>query len=136
VRIQLGKSELPETDSGTSVILTRCDRLTYRTVRAQAKRLHTDLGRLFRHQIYAGKVVKINGDAVVPFDPLVTQHISMHLVAMPDGTPMNIDGEGETHWVSASCYDGAMGAAPLRVYWRGEQPMTRRKALPNALSDS
>jgi hypothetical protein len=33
-------------------------------------------------------------------------------------------------------YDGGSGGAPLRAYCRGEQPMTRRKDLPKALSDS
>lgn len=88
VRIQLAKSELPETSSGTSVILTRCDRLTYRTVRAQAKRLHADLGRLFRQQLYGGKTIRINGEGVVPFDPLFLREGSNLTGAKPYGPPL------------------------------------------------
>ena len=41
----------------------------------------------------------------VHFDSLESQHLVIHLFATPDGTPMKMDGEGESHWVSASCGD-------------------------------
>jgi len=88
VRIQLAKNELPGTPSGTSVILTRCDRLTYRTVRAQSKRLHADLGRIFRQQLYGGKTIRINGESVVPFDPLFLREGSNLVGAKPYGPPL------------------------------------------------
>jgi hypothetical protein len=37
---------------------------------------------------------------------------------------------------SAPCFTGIVRGAVDRVYCLGEQPITRRKALPNALSDS
>lgn len=88
VRIQIAKAELPNSPSGTAVILTRCDRLTYRTVRAQAKRLHADLGRIFRQQLYGGKTIRINGEAVVPFDPLFLREGSSLIGSNPYGPPL------------------------------------------------
>ncbi len=37
---------------------------------------------------------------------------------------------------SVACTTGMAHGAPARVYCLGEQPITRRKALPKALSDS
>jgi len=62
--------EYPSSPSGTTVVLTKCDRLDYRTIRAQVKRLHLDLGRTFRQQLYDGKVLRINEESVRPIDPL------------------------------------------------------------------
>lgn len=90
-------SDRPASESGTIVALTKCDRLDYRTVRAQAKRLQLDLGRLFRHHLYAGRVLEINGHPVKPIDPLFIQAGNnltgaeahgpalMYPVAAPDG---------------------------------------------------
>jgi hypothetical protein len=42
----------------------------------------------------------------------------------------------EDSLTSASCFRVVAHGAVVRVYCLGEQPMTRRKALPKALSDS
>lgn len=91
VRIQPKKSDLPHTPSGTSVLLTRCDRLTYRTVRAQVKRLQIDLGRMFRQQIYGGKVIRINDEPVTAFDPLFLREGSNLVGAQAYGPPLIYD---------------------------------------------
>ena len=62
--------EYPSFPSGTIVVLSKCDRLDYRTLRTLVRRLHTDLGRTFRQQIYDGKELRINGEVVRPIDPL------------------------------------------------------------------
>ena len=89
VRFQPGVSELPESNSGTSVVLSRCDRLTYRTVRAQVKRLHIDLGRMFRQQLYAGRIIRINDELVIPDDPLFLREGSNRVGAKDYGPPLS-----------------------------------------------
>ena len=56
--------------SGTLVSWTRCDRLDNRRVSTIVRKLEIELGRRFRHFIWRGVVVTINGDHLEPFDPL------------------------------------------------------------------
>jgi hypothetical protein len=88
VRFHPRAADLPESSSGTNVLLTRCDRLTYRTVRAQVKRLHVDLGRMFRQQLYAKKIIKINDELVMPDDPLFLREGSNPVGASEYGPPL------------------------------------------------
>jgi hypothetical protein len=60
----------PSSPTGTVVVLTKCDRLDFRTQKTQAKYLHLEFGRTFRHQLYSGKKLLINGERVKPIDPL------------------------------------------------------------------
>lgn len=62
--------DYPSSPSGTIVVLNKCDRLDYRTIRALVRRLQADVGRIFRQQIYDGKELHINGEVVRPMDPL------------------------------------------------------------------
>lgn len=55
--------------SGTLVVWTRCDRLDHRRVSTIEKRLHTGLGRIFRHFLWGGTLITLNGKAVEPVDP-------------------------------------------------------------------
>ena len=56
--------------SGTLVIWNRCDRLDHRRVSTIEKRLHAGLGRIFRHFLWAGTVISLNGKAIDPIDPI------------------------------------------------------------------
>lgn len=56
--------------SGTLVVWTRCDRLDHRRVSTIEKRLHAGLGRIFRHFLWAGTVIVLNGKPISPIDPL------------------------------------------------------------------
>jgi hypothetical protein len=56
--------------SGTLVMWTRCDRLDNRRVSTIVRRLESELGRRFRHFLWKGLRITINGDALTPFDPL------------------------------------------------------------------
>jgi hypothetical protein len=56
--------------TGTTVIWRKCDRLENRYLAPLVKRLGLELGRLFRMQLWAGKLITLNGDAVKPLDPL------------------------------------------------------------------
>lgn len=56
--------------SGTLVLWTQCDRLDNRRVSTIARKLGAELGRRFRHFLWKGLRITINGDAITPFDPL------------------------------------------------------------------
>jgi len=56
--------------SGTLVLWTRCDRLDNRRVSTIVRKLEEELARRFRHFLWKGLRLSINGDAVVAFDPL------------------------------------------------------------------
>ncbi len=60
----------PSSSSGTVVVLTKCDRLDFRKQKVQTKYLQLDFGRTFRHLLYSGKKLLINGEPVQPIDPL------------------------------------------------------------------
>jgi hypothetical protein len=59
-----------KTKSGTIVRLTRCDRFQFRTVSEAQSRLKVELGRLFRDAIFEGIAIRVNGEQVIPIDPL------------------------------------------------------------------
>lgn len=61
---------LPMTGTGTAVRLCRCDRLEYRRASALIKRLHHDLGRIYRHFLVDDVELLVNGSSVKPVDPL------------------------------------------------------------------
>ena len=56
--------------SGTAVTWTRCDRLDNKRISTITRKLLWTLGRQFRHFLWAGASIKVNGDAVQAIDPL------------------------------------------------------------------
>ena len=56
--------------SGTLVFWSQCDRLDNRRVSTIVRKLEAELGRRFRHFIWKGLRITINGDTSTPFDPL------------------------------------------------------------------
>lgn len=56
--------------SGTLVCWSQCDRLDNRRVSTIVRKLEAELGRRFRHFIWKGLRVTINGDTLDAFDPL------------------------------------------------------------------
>lgn len=65
-------------DSGTAVTWTRCDRLDNRRVSTIVRKLLLALGRRFRHYLWDGVTITINGDAVEPIDPLFLHAASIY----------------------------------------------------------
>ena len=57
-------------DSGTLVCWSQCDRLDNRRVSTVVRKLEVELGRRFRHFIWKGLRITINGDTLDAFDPL------------------------------------------------------------------
>ena len=56
-------------DSGTVVTWSRCDRLDNKRISTITRKLLGALGRQFRHFLWSGVSIKVNGDAVQPIDP-------------------------------------------------------------------
>lgn len=56
--------------SGTLVMWTRCDRLDNRRVSTIVRKIETELARRFRHYLWNGLRIIINGDPITPVDPL------------------------------------------------------------------
>jgi hypothetical protein len=56
--------------SGTLVCWSRCDRLDNRRISTIVRKLEVELGRRFRHFIWKGLRITINGDILEAFDPL------------------------------------------------------------------
>ena len=56
--------------SGTLVIWERCDRFDNRRVSTITRKLAAELGRRFRHFIWKGARIRINGRTVQAIDPL------------------------------------------------------------------
>jgi hypothetical protein len=61
---------ISKSPQGTVVIWSKCDRLSHKKVKTLTAKLHAELGKTFRKQIYSGKTIKINGEIVQPVDPL------------------------------------------------------------------
>jgi Histidine kinase-, DNA gyrase B-, and HSP90-like ATPase len=59
--------------SGTLVVWSRCDRLDHRRISTIEKRLHAGLGRIFRHFLWAGVEITLNGKPIAPVDPIFLQ---------------------------------------------------------------
>lgn len=57
-------------ESGTAVTWSRCDRLDSRRISTLARKLLMSLGRRFRHFLWKGITISVNGDRVLPIDPL------------------------------------------------------------------
>lgn len=55
---------------GTVVTWHKCDRLLDRKLGPLTRKLRSELGRLFRYQLWAKKTITVNGESVIPFDPL------------------------------------------------------------------
>ena len=70
---------------GTVVTWQKCDRLLDRKLGLLSRKLRTELGRLFRYQLWAKKTVTVNGEPVVSFDPLFTNYGANLTGAVPLG---------------------------------------------------
>lgn len=90
--------------SGTLVLWTQCDRLENRRVSTIVRKLEAELGRRFRHYLWKGLRITINGDAITPFDPLY-----LHTDAEVSGA--HIFGEELRYEVRADATD------PRRTGW-------------------
>lgn len=76
------------TRSGTLVIWERCDRLDNRRVSTLVRKLHAELARRFRHFLWKGLRLDINGERVTAFDPLFVHRDAQITGASLFGEPL------------------------------------------------
>ncbi len=60
-----------ESRSGTLVIWSQCDRLDFKKITTLDEHLRRPLGRMFRHFLYSGRCIWVNGVPIKPVDPLM-----------------------------------------------------------------
>jgi hypothetical protein len=76
---------------GTLVVWSKGDRIRYKRTNTFTSRLHADLGRRFREFLWAGKIIRINGEEVKPVDPLFMREGANLLGARPYGPPLSYE---------------------------------------------
>ena len=64
---------VPQASNGTVVVWRKCDRLSLKRESALLRRLRRELGRIFRRMLWDGKTIRVNGEMVLPVDPLFIQ---------------------------------------------------------------
>jgi hypothetical protein len=77
--------------SGTLVAWSKCDRLDNRRVSTIVRKLHEPLGRMFRHFIWKGVRIYVNGEAVAAIDPLFLHPSTPLKGAVPFGEPLTFE---------------------------------------------
>lgn len=110
--------------SGTLVEWTRCDRLDNRRVQTISRKLHREIGRRFRHFLWSGVKLTINGEAVKPLDPLF-----LHREALYTGA--TLFGEVLEYEVQVDPSDPGQGTGMVRVSF-SILPVHEWHALDNA----
>lgn len=109
--------------SGTAVTWTCCDRLDNRRVSTLARKLAFSIGRRFRHFLWKGVSIQVNGEAVTPIDPLF-----LHSRAMFSGASQF--GEDITRQVATHPEDRShTGTVRIRF---SELPVAEWSKLSNA----
>ncbi len=94
--------------SGTTVVWSGCDRLENRRATTIALKLAAALGRRFRHFLWNGVDIAINGDPVEPIDPLYLHPAARYSGAAPYGAPMKYE-------VRASATNGSSAVGTVWV---------------------
>ncbi|KAF5052605.1 Histidine kinase-, DNA gyrase B-, and HSP90-like ATPase [anaerobic digester metagenome] len=109
--------------SGTVITWSLCDRLDNRRVSTLTRKLLLSIGQRFRHFLWKGVSIKVNGDAVMPVDPLF-----LHPSALYSGASQF--GEDIIYEVSASIDDPSqVGIVRVRF---SELPVDVWSKLSNA----
>jgi Histidine kinase-, DNA gyrase B-, and HSP90-like ATPase len=83
--------------SGTIVSWINCDRLDFRRAGTLAEKLDAYLGRVFRHFIWSGIEIVVNGRAVRPLDPLFISKRARHTGATIFGKPLEFEVQMPVH---------------------------------------
>ena len=77
--------------SGTLVIWTRCDRLDNKLPGTIARKMMGPLSRTFRYFVWRGGSIRVNGEEVVPVDPLYRHPYAVLSGATDHGPPLHFD---------------------------------------------
>jgi hypothetical protein len=81
------------TPSGTTVIWSDCDRLRGRIGKRLLTTIKSELGRVFREQLWAGREIIVNGESIAPADPLLREVAFHQRGASPYGPPLDFEVE-------------------------------------------
>jgi hypothetical protein len=87
-------AEIGDSQTGTLVILSKCDNLTNKNTTSFASTLRGHLGRVHRYFIDSGRKFYVNGDEVFPIDPLQLTDAATEVV-MDELIPVSVGDEGE-----------------------------------------
>ncbi|MCG8092881.1 MAG: ATP-binding protein [Candidatus Thiodiazotropha endolucinida] len=93
--------------NGTLVRWSRCDRLSAIRQSTLVRGLHRELGRVFRHQIWNGKTISVNGETIRAIDPL--------FLIPPDGLEESAEPFGEPLEFPISVRNGRPGRPRISV---------------------
>ncbi len=74
--------------SGTAIVWSRCDRLDFRRASTIARKLRVYIGRVYRHYLWRGVEIFVNGSPADAIDPLFLDEDSITQGGRPWGQPM------------------------------------------------
>jgi hypothetical protein len=74
--------------TGTAVRLLRCDKVEYKRPSALVRKLHSDLGRIYRHFLSGDLELRVNGKKVEVADPMFLEPSSRYSGARNFGDPL------------------------------------------------
>ncbi len=109
--------------SGTVIVWESCDRLDHRRISTIERKLVSALGRIFRHYIWAGIKIDINGQVVAAIDPLFRHKGSTHHGAKPFQDAWEIE-------LYSNPADSASATGKVEVVFT-ELPIKKWHSLPN-----
>jgi len=92
--IELLDAEISAESTGTLLILTKCDNLSNRNTSAFASTLKSQIGRIHRYFIGAGRQFRINDEVVSAIDPLQLNDPATELV-IDDVFPVSVNDDGQ-----------------------------------------
>jgi hypothetical protein len=107
----------PQSQSGTLVVWSRCDRLDHRRASTIARKLSVPLGRIFRYFLWGGVQVLVNGNPVEAVDPLYLNERSARRGGKLFGKPIEYD-------VEARSADGTVNGTGKVVVTFSELPVS------------
>ncbi|HSY92893.1 MAG TPA: ATP-binding protein [Candidatus Binatus sp.] len=92
--VDLLSADIGPSSNGTLVVLTNCDNLSNRNMSAFASILKNHLGRVHRYFIQAGRVVRVNEEAISSVDPLQLDDANTKTV-IDEEFPVHFDDDGQ-----------------------------------------
>lgn len=113
---------LPNSSSGTVILWEKCDRLDNRRISTLERKLASSLGKMFRHYLWGGISITINGEAVEPRDPLLIRGCSKSPGATLFGEEVALEVYSDASGA------GASGIVKIRF---SELPVKRWQGLSN-----
>ena len=119
-RTRLPESVPRNSESGTLVQWSRCDRLRFKKASTLIRKIRRPLGRMYRLALKRGVTISINGEPIDPVDPLFRAQV--------EGLPGTCEPYGDPLHYSVRLPDGATSVVSVRFT---ELPVSRWHGLSN-----